>query len=166
MLRRLTLLAGLILTISITAHAQGGFQAFGGYSYMRVDNSPSFNLNGWELAGQYKFAPWLGGVADFDGHYGSPFGASTHINTFLFGPEVSWPTRISPFGHILLGGAHASVNGGGSDTSFGVAIGGGVDARLLDHVYWRVFQGDLIHTSLYGTGQNNARISTGIVFKF
>jgi hypothetical protein len=169
MLRRLSLLAGLVLLVSavpIATHAQDNSEFFGGYSYMRVDNSPSFNVNGWELAGQYKFAPWLGAVADFDGHYGSPFGPSIDIHTFLFGPQVSWPGRVSPFAHVLLGGAHASVTGGGSDTSFAVAIGGGIDYRLVDHIYWRVIQGDYLRSSLYGTTQDNGRLSTGIVFKF
>jgi len=78
---------------------------------LRYDSSSSFNQNGWELSGQYKFAPWLGAVADFSGDYGS----STHTSYFLFGPQVSWPARASPFGHVLIGGAHVSYSGGPSD---------------------------------------------------
>ena len=170
MLRRLSLLAGLVLLVSLvplTTHAQDKGEFFGGYSYMRVDNSPSFNLNGWELAGQYKFTDWLGAAADFDGHYGSPFGVSTSVHTFLFGPQVSWPGRVSPFAHILLGGGHVSAgSGGGSDTSFAMAIGGGIDTRLTHGIYWRVIEGDYLPTHFFGTTQNNARLSTGIVFKF
>jgi len=168
MLRRLSLLLGLVFLVSLTplaTHAQDKVEVFGGYSYMRFNNSPSFNLNGWEFSGQYKLSDWLGAVADFDGHYGSPFGPNTSVNTFLFGPQVSWPGRVSPFGHILFGAAHASL-GPVTDNSFSVAIGGGIDTRLLDHVYWRVIQGDYIHTSVFGAGQSNARLSTGIVLKF
>ena len=145
--------------------AQDHLVIFGGYSYQRVDNSPSLNLNGWELSGQYKFARWLGGVADFDGHYGSPSGGSVSTHNYVFGPQVSWPARVSPFAHVLLGAGHVNV-GIASDTSFSTAIGGGIDARLVHGLYWRVIQGDYIHTHFFGTGQNNARVSTGIVFRF
>jgi hypothetical protein len=175
MIRRLSLLLGLVVLgslLPLTAGAQDKFELFGGYSYMRVDATPAFNpgssgfnLNGWELAGQYKFMDWLGGVADFDGHYGSPSGVSTSINTFLFGPQVSWPTRVSPFAHILIGGAHVST-GPFSDTSFAVAIGGGIDTRLVHGIYWRIIEGDYLPTRFFGNTQNNARLSTGIVLKF
>jgi hypothetical protein len=165
MLRRLCLVAGLILVVSLSAHAQDKVEVFGGYSYLRTDNSPSFNTNGWELSGNYKLADWLGGVADLDGHYGSPRGVSTSVHTFLFGPQVSWPARVSPFAHVLLGGARASALGV-SNTAFGVAIGAGIDTRLLPGIYWRIFQADYLQTRFFSRTQNNARISTGIVFRF
>jgi len=165
MLRRLSLLAGLILLVSFSAHAQDKVELFGGYSYMRVNTSPSFNSNGWELAGNYKFSDWLGAVADFDGHYASPFGPDLSVHSFLFGPQISWPTRISPFAHLLIGGAHAD-GGGASSTSFALALGGGVDARLVHGVYWRVIQGDYLPTHFFGNTQNDVRVSTGIVLRF
>jgi hypothetical protein len=159
-------LAVLIFLLPVAAQAQDKVEIFGGYSYMRVDNSPSFNLDGgWEIAGQYKFGNWLGAVGDFDGHYGSPFGPSTSIHTFLFGPQVSWPGRISPFAHLLLGGGHVN-SGGFTDNSFAWAIGGGIDARILPNIYWRVIQGDYLPTHFFGTTQDNGRLSTGIVIKF
>jgi hypothetical protein len=167
MVRRLSLLVGVILLASLSAHAQGlgdKVELFGGYSYMRTA-SPSFNLNGWELAGQYKATDWLGGVADFDGHYGSPNGFSTSLHTFLFGPEVSWPARVSPFAHVLFGGAHVS-SGGFSDTSFAMAVGGGIDTRLIHGIYWRIIQGDYLPTFFGNARENNARLSTGIVVRF
>lgn len=167
MIRRLSFLLALGLLMSLSAHAQGlgdKIELFGGYSYMRTD-SPSTNLNGWEIAGQYKVTGWLGGVADFDGHYGSPGGFSSSVNTFLFGPQVSWPARVSPFAHVLFGGAHVG-SGGFSDTSFAMAVGGGIDARVVHGIYWRIFQADYLPTFFSGARQDNARISTGIVFRF
>jgi hypothetical protein len=164
MVRRLALLMGLIFLASFSARAQGlgdKVELFGGYSYMHVDNSPSFSTNGWELSGQYKFADWLGGVADFDGHYGS----GDSIHTFLFGPQVSWPARVSPFAHLLIGGAHVS-SGGFSDTSFAVALGGGIDTEVAPHIYWRIIEGDYLPTFFSGSRQDNARLSTGIVIHF
>ncbi len=141
MVRRLSLLLGLALLVSLlprTARAQEDkIELFGGYSFMRVDATPAlnpgsgdFNLNGWEASGQYKLKDWLGVVGDFDGHSGSPLGVSTSIHTFLLGPQVSWPTRVSPFAHVLVGGAHVST-GPYSNSSLSLAIGGGIDTRLV-----------------------------------
>jgi hypothetical protein len=104
-------------------------EVFGGYSYMYLHNSPSANLNGWEIAGQYKFTDWLGGVADLDVHYGSSNGIGTSTYTYLFGPQISLPSRVSPFAHLLLGSAHISEAGFGR-SSFSMALGGGVDVCL------------------------------------
>jgi hypothetical protein len=167
MVRRLSLLFGLVLLVSFSAMAQGlrdKVELFGGYSYLRT-NSPSSNLNGWELAGQYKVTDWLGGVADFDGHYGSPGGFSSSLHTFLFGPQISWPARVSPFAHVLLGGAHVSA-GGFSDSAFAMAVGGGIDTKIAGGLYWRVIEGDYLPTFFGGAREDNARISTGIVFRF
>jgi hypothetical protein len=167
MVRRLSLLLGLIFVVSLTAHAQDAsdkVELFGGYTYMRTD-SPGANLNGWELSGQYKFADFLGAVADFDGHYGSPFGPSTSLHTFLFGPQISFPARVSPFAHWEIGGAHIS-SGGFSDSSFAMAIGGGIDARIAGPLHWRVIQGDYLPTWFGSTREDNVRLSTGIVIHF
>ena len=163
--RKVFLLVGFILVASLSAHAQDTVELFGGYSYLRVDNSPSANFNGWEFGGQYKFADWLGGVADFGGQYGSPEGVSTSVHTYLFGPQISWPARVSPFAHLLIGAAHVSGSGF-SDTSFSTALGAGIDARVVPGIYWRVIQADYLATRFFSNTQNNARISTGIVFRF
>jgi hypothetical protein len=164
--RKLSLVVGLFFLASLSAQAQDKAEVFGGYSYMRFHNSPSGNLNGWEVAGQYKFTDWLGGVADFDGHYGSLGGISTSTYTYLFGPQISWPTRVSPFGHLLLGGAHISAAGSGN-SSFSMALGGGIDTRIFhDQFYWRVIQGDYLVTQFRSGSQNNFRFSTGIVIRF
>ncbi len=93
MVRRFSFLLGLVLLFSLfplAAHAQDDkIELFGGYSYMRVDATPAlnpgsggFNLNGWELSGQYKFADWLGAVADVDGHSGSP-SERQHLDLYI-----------------------------------------------------------------------------------
>jgi len=133
---------------------------------MHLGNSPSANLNGWEISGQYKFTDWLGGVADLDGHYGSPNGIGTSTYTYLFGPQISFPSRVSPFAHLLLGGAHISEAGFGS-SSFSMALGGGIDVGLFhDQFYWRAIQTDYLMTQFGSRAQNNFRASTGIVIRF
>lgn len=166
MLRKFVLFFGLLFLVSLAAgtraSAQDKIQIYGGYSYFHLDNAPgTSNLNGWLLSGQYKFAPWLGGVAEFGGDYGG--GQSVH--TFLFGPQVSFPARVSPFFHVLIGGAHFSAPGFG-DTSFSTAIGGGFDMKVAPAISWRIIQGDYLLTRFGGSTQDNARISTGIVLRF
>src|SRR6516162_175954 len=73
MVRKVLLLFGLCALSSLSAQEQAKVELFGGYSQMRFAGT---NLNGWEASGQYKFLDWLGGVADFDGHYGSFDGIS------------------------------------------------------------------------------------------
>ena len=165
MARKLGLLFGVLLLASIPTAAQEKVEVFGGYSYMRFSTSPGTNLNGWEISGQYKFTDWLGGVADLDGHYGSPRGIGTSVYTYLFGPQVSFSARVSPFAHLLLGGAHLGAEGFGS-SSFSMAIGGGIDTELTQGIHWRIVQGDYLLTEFGSRAQNNARFSTGIVFRF
>src|SRR6266481_7183675 len=165
MVRKLGLLIGVFLIVSIPAPAQDKVELFGGYSYMRFSSSPGANLNGWEISGQYKFTDWLGGVADLDGHYGSPRGVGTSVHSYLFGPQVSFPARVSPFAHLLLGGAHFSAAGFGN-SSFSMAIGAGIDTELIKGIRWRIIQGDYLMTNFGSHKQNNTRLSTGIVFRF
>jgi hypothetical protein len=162
---KLTVLAALAILISIPAHAQDRVELFGGYSYERYNGSPSSNLNGFELSGQYKFISVLGLVADIDAHFGSPRGVDTKTLNVMFGPQISFPSRISPFFHVLGGFGHIRT-GGFTDTSFATAIGGGIDMHLAPFFAWRVIQGDDVITHLFGQTQNSARISTGIIFRF
>jgi hypothetical protein len=171
-LRKACLLFGLALIASVATQAQGlgdKIELFGGYTYMHFKSTSAANLNGFDLAGQYKLKNWfgvdLGVVADVDGEYGKVNSVSSHVYTYLFGPQISWPHRISPFVQALAGGSHFS---GGSFTSsgFAYAIGGGVDYRIRSRFSWRIVQADVIPTHLGNNVQHSARVSTGIVFRF
>ena len=98
--------------------------------------------------------------------------ASTHQLNVMFGPRISISVgRWKPFGQALFGVAHISSNGFGSDHSFAMALGGGLDYRILKPVAWR-FQLDYMWTQLTlpgfapGSAQNNFRFSTSIVLRF
>jgi opacity protein-like surface antigen len=158
---------------------------FFGYSFYNTDLSSidRANTNGWEASVEGKVIPFLGFVADFDSHYGSQnfpaacpvvgvgvvctFNASVTERNFLFGPRVSASVgKFRPFAEALFGVSHVNVNNGGnSDTSFGTAIGGGLDYKIIRPVAWR-FQGDYVQTRFFGATQNNVRISTGLVLRF
>jgi hypothetical protein len=199
--------AALLPGTATTCWAQDKVELFGGYSYFRASIrekqlslgtpcppnctvttlvSPHANLNGWEFSGLYKLLPFLGAVADFNGTYGTLHGGAVHQHTFLFGPQVSLPTRVSPFAHALFGVAYQAQGQTssacnqlappfqqcsgfvslGSDTSFATAIGAGFDVKLAPFVKLRLIQVDYLRTQLHGATQNQPRASAGIVFHF
>src|ERR1700683_1606841 len=138
MFRKLSLLCVWVFLISLTAHAQDSdkVELYGGYSYMRFDSSPITNMNGWLLSGEYKPTSRFGAVAEF----GCELGRGASVHTFLFGPQVSLNSRVSPFAHVLIGAAHFSANNGNlTDTSFSLAAGGGDDATGFYRGHSRLF---------------------------
>lgn len=170
------------------------FDVFGGYSFVHASDpvtatftcpagtcpitTSTFhpNLNGWEAAGTFKFTSWLGGTADFSGHYGSVGSSSAHLQTYLFGPTVSLPRDVSPFVHVLFGDAHES-NGSGvqgpesviiptSRSAFATAIGAGIDIKVLPFASIRLIQIDYLLTRFNSSTQNQPRVSAGVLFHF
>jgi hypothetical protein len=164
MARRLLILLGFFSLFSISARAQG-IDLFGGYTYERLGTSPARNLNGVEITAQYKLTDWFGLAADVDGHFGLPSQPDGRTLHFMAGPQISFPARISPFVHVLVGVGHVYDNGA-SSTSFAGAIGGGIDMHIAPLISWRIIQGDDIVTNHFGGRQNSARVSTGIVLRF
>jgi len=164
-----------------------------GYSYTRADifsqslllqpPSRTANFNGWQASLEGKFLPFIGVVADVSQTYGSSnfslcgpvapcfpgqAGVDSRLLTVMVGARASVSVRkFTPFAEALFGGAHASESRAvsASDTSFATAIGGGLDYKLIKGVAWRL-QGDALHTHLFGAGQNNLRLSTGLVLRF
>lgn len=198
LLLKFSALAAFVTGMAVSSQAQDRVELFGGYSYFRASieegrfgplgpgtpcppncgtppaAAQNANLNGWEFSAQYKFLPFLGGVVDFNGTYGKLNGAGTREHTYLLGPQISLPTKISPFAHALFGVARESqdaiVGSGlfslGSDTSWSSAVGGGLDWKLAPFVAVRVLQIDSVHTHLHGVSQNQPRVSAGVVFHF
>jgi hypothetical protein len=189
-LRKTCAIAFTLIIYGAICHAQipvpKSGNAFFGYSYSNgqvVNGSPiRMNMNGWEGALEGKFLPWLGGVADFDWHYGGAntgclgvgckpvkFRLNGSRHTVLFGPRASTSIgKYTPFAQALFGFSHQTDTGGGnsgSDMAFSHGFGGGLDYKLLDSVACRV-QADRINTRLFGVGQTDFRMSTGIVFRF
>jgi opacity protein-like surface antigen len=156
---------------------------FAGYSYLRENPSTSgvssFSLNGGSASFAYNANSWLSGVADFGAyHNGNILGTGTSgtLSTYLFGPRVSYrhSGRITPFGEVLFGVAHAGASiagASGSDNAFAMSLGGGVDYKLTDRFAIRPIKVDYLMSRFSETGsgaqtQNNLRVSTGIVFHF
>lgn len=182
-----------LLAVPIRSRAQEKFEVFGGYSYTRVSVpfvqtilcplpvcpiatvNNNANLNGWELSGAYKPTPWLGLAGDFCNHYGSALNANVRLHTYLFGPQVSYPGRVSPFAHALFGGAHESNDAGGTGgfvvvpatrNSFAAAVGVGIDIKLIPFVSVRPIQIDYLLTRFNSSSQSQPRVSAGVLFHF
>jgi opacity protein-like surface antigen len=188
-MKRLALLCGALLLFSGIASAQDSpkIEAFGGYSYLRVNpgfDAPGENFNGGSGSLAYNFTPMLGVVADFGGYHWSQSGEDATAVSYLFGPKVALRHGpITPFAQALFGGAHIGFSGNecddarvhregdcenfsSSDNAFSMAIGGGLDWNATTHIGIRVIQAEYLLTRFGGNSQNNARISTGVVFRF
>ena len=87
--------------------------------------------------------------------------------TYTGGPVVVMRrTPISPFAHALFGGGHASASGIG-DSGMVMMFGGGADYETGKRLAFRIGQFDWMVTRFNGfTNKNNARISTGFLFRF
>ena len=184
------------LAIAAQAQIPTGGNVFLGYSYSRgnaftgssfnaLPSAGGINMNGWEISAEGKYLPWFGVIAEFDWHYGgrdvtpfcgvippcsnAPFRLNASRHELLFGPRASVSIgKYTPFAELLFGFAHQTDSGrsvSNSDTTFATGYGGGLDYKLIKGVAWRV-QGDSIHTHFFGSGHNDLRLSTGIVFKF
>ena len=169
MTRSMLVLLGLFFLSSISARAQDAVEVFGGYSYQGFGRLPQAmpgrNLNGVEIAAQYKFADWLGIVGEVDGHFGLPSTPAARSLNILVGPQFCLPKRISPFAQILVGYGHGYTNGIW-DNSFAAAIGGGIDLRVAPMLSWRIIEVDDVITRYFGGIEHNPKISTGLVLRF
>ena len=188
--------AVLLFSVLAQAQIPTGGNVFFGYSYSRGNAFthnfaplPSaadarINMNGWAASAEGKYLPWIGIVADSDWHYGSrgvtqcaapgctktaPLRLNASRHDLMLGPRASVSIgKYTPFAQLMIGLAHQTDSGRGtsnSDTTFATAIGGGLDYKLIKGVAWRV-QMDSIRTHFFGSGQNDIRFSTGIVFRF
>ena len=179
------------------------FEVGGGYSYVRArikttDNSvtpptsasASFDLHGGRGEAVAHVNRNLGIVAEFAGYKitGLPSGVSAHVFTYMFGPRLTYrgSEKVEPFVQAIFGGAHASgstsgvVSPGfefrGSENSFAMALGGGLDYKIHRNVAIRFIQADYLmtrfKTNINSAGnsvaatQNNFRIGAGIQFRF
>lgn len=176
-------------------HAQTGVQVFLGYSYLRptVTDQASANcapapgcpgafvetvhpnVNGWEGAIALNPTKIFGITGAFDANYGSIQGSTLHFQTYLVGPQIHFPGRISPFFHVLLGGARETIGSNGlaftasPGRSLALEAGGGVDIKLGSYFSVRAIQVDYLRTDFSefdSTTQNQLRASAGIVIHF
>ena len=172
---RVLILVTLALSIASSVKAQDTpkVEVFGGYSYAG-SGSHGFDMS---IAGNVN--QWFGLVGDIGGQYSrlSDQGFTERIrsHSFLFGPQFTLRKhkRITPFVHTLFGFSklRTETNEFGpllrfSDTSFALALGGGLDVRITDHLAIRAIQVDYLHTRFFNESQNKGRVTAGLVVRF
>jgi len=167
--------------------ASGGtpnIDLYGGYSYVFNTYNPTPNhvdlsgMNGWDASLKLPLiGPLLGIKGDVSGFYkngGPQFNPKTYF--FLVGPQVGFHMgRSTLFAHGMVGSSHltnSALPNLKSDTTFAVAVGGGLDIGISRWLAWRV-TGDYYNTHYKSTNQNfneivnsNGRVSTGPVIRF
>jgi Outer membrane protein beta-barrel domain len=169
-----------LVSVPLMAQDRTRAEVFGGYQFSRIGGTDGENLNGWNASVAGYFTKSIGVAGDFSGSYKSISvdGANldAKIYTYTFGPVVALNPdgKVNPFVHALFGGARLSgsasfdgASGSGSMNGFTMMFGGGVDAKLTQHLAFRVVQADWAYYRFSGHSESkNARISTGIVFRF
>jgi opacity protein-like surface antigen len=186
-MRKLLLLTSLLILLPLAAFAQDKpkVEVFGGYSYLRTDEDfllDNLDLHGWNASVTGNLNKWFGLTGDFSGHYNdyqvSP-GVRADISGHLFlaGPQFAYRKNDvwQPFAHVLVGAARQHVSARtatgivrSSDTSFAMAIGGGLDAHVAKNLAIRLFQTDYVLTTFdngFENTQHNFRLSTGVVLR-
>ena len=129
----------------------------------------------------YNWNGWLSAVGDISGCKGSapsgfllfspgPTSTTTHTwFTYMAGPRVSYRRRLTPYAHVLFGGAHANNDNSFSvfkGNAFAMTIGAGVDLRVSGRVAIRLIQPEYLRSD-FGSGlvREDMRIQSGVVFR-
>lgn len=208
-MKKILFLAAIVLATSISASAQNDYpkaEVWGTYSLFVADIDVLDNetLHGYGLGIQGNLNKYFGLVGEFTSSHGASGPVTfqvpgaivlipeldTRVNTFLFGPRLSYRTKpVTVFGHVLLGGANSKLQDekgtsgfDESNTEFAWAIGGGIDVNIGKRFAIRAAQFDYvpIHSDVNsrfvpGTGTvqannsswlHNTRFQAGAVFKF
>lgn len=161
---------------------------FGGYSYLNLEvpssgatNSQRLKLNGWNASGTIGLFHHFSAEADFSGHQLGDCGGISGLNctdfSYMFGPRYTFgdrASRVTVFLHGLVGQDRADlldISGTSiSDTSVGVAAGGGVDFWFFRHIGLQLGPADYFFTNHFhsdnASSQNNYRVSAGVAFRF
>ncbi len=174
-MRKLCVIAVLILVAAVFAPAQDKVQVFGGYQFMNIDVDGVTNgfltdrhtLHGWDADVTFRAAKHFSVVSEISGNYGTIFGEDVKVHQFLFGPRVSFRNdkTVVPFVQGLFGATHGSIGGSG-ESHFGTAFGGGVDVKVSKHVAVRVAKFDYNWVRYHERSLNNFRFASGLVFRF
>lgn len=134
-----------------------------GYTYLR-GNDVNGNLNGFN----FSYTRYLNEKFGFTSELGVNLDANVKTVTYLFGPQlaVNREGRVSPFGHVLIGGGVLHFDGRGDNNGFAAALGGGVDIKLTEKVSLRAIQIDYLPIRFNGGTIHNGRVGAGINFRF
>jgi hypothetical protein len=146
----------------------------------------TLGMYGWYASGEYNWRRWLGAEGEVTDTWHTVKSAglpndTIHIYTFLAGPRF-YPIghhKITPFGHILIGGGHYSsatpAFGGFHGATVGYnaynyEVGGGLDLNLWEHWGIRIVQADFGNANYVNNpnvmNRSTVRFSVGFVYHF
>jgi hypothetical protein len=180
-MRKLLFVASLLILLPLGVFAQDKpkVEVFGGYSYLRTDDSLELDLHGWNASVTGNVNKWFGIKADFSGHYddvqispGVRADVSAHL--FLAGPQFAYRKNDvwQHFVHLLVGAARSHISARTAtgrtkltDTHFAFVAGGGLDAHVAKHLAIRIFQTDYVYVHDDLDDTHNFRFSTGLVLR-
>jgi outer membrane protein with beta-barrel domain len=186
-MQKLFLIAALTMALPVLAQAQEAprTEFFGGYSYMRLEDSgidgQDRDLNGYNVSGTVTvFKKYLSLKVDVSGHFGDLVTnvvprVDQGLTLFMAGPQFTFRKyeRFQPFAHVLFGAGRQTLEApalgfNNTDVGFAYAVGGGLDLRtpLGSKVGVRAFQADFVRTKFQNVSTGNLRVSTGIVLRF
>jgi Outer membrane protein beta-barrel domain/Bacterial Ig domain len=167
-------LAGMFQYINFCPCAFKNFNTFGGTGEF------AYNANKWlgltAEIGAFHFTRQLYGPPTSTGAF-PEYSSTGNIQSYLFGPRLNWRhfDHFVPFAEVMFGAARSGVQltgTAGTQSSFALAAGGGVDAMIMKNLAWRVFEADYLMTNFTGSlvspdgRQNNFRIGTGVVLRW
>lgn len=146
----------------------------------------TFGLIGWYASGEYNLKRWLGAEGEVTDTWYTVKSAgfppdTIYIYTFLAGPRF-YPLghrKITPFGHVLIGGGHyssATPAFGGfhgatiTSNAYTYEAGGGLDLNLWGHWGIRMIQADFGNANYVKNAsvanRGSTRFSFGVVYHF
>jgi opacity protein-like surface antigen len=73
---------------------------------------------------------------------------------------------LTPFALVLFGGQHFGGSGVGTASAFAMAMGGGADYKLTERFAPRLIQVEYLYTHYGGNAQTNARIESGMFYRW
>lgn len=193
-MRRLLSITSVVLFLAVMSppKAYSQVELFGGYSHLQLGGTPpniGSSSNGWAGGAYLHLLGPLGFEGDFSNHYGvsphvPPNGATYYVPGFaqLYGPRftLSLP-RIHPYVHALFGNVHGVARVPIPDvpctpqgcpaftsheTALAFAFGGGLNVKATRHIWLRLVQVDYLRAQFTRNGQNDTRISAGLIFRF
>jgi outer membrane protein OmpA-like peptidoglycan-associated protein len=137
-------------------------------------------MNGGFISGAVHLTDWFAIAGEFTGGHSSnisPLEQGLTLTTFTAGPRFSHGFhRFTPFGEVLVGGAHGSnsyfpstASSNPSASTFAVSTGGGLDIGLTPRFSIRALDLQYLRTSFpngVNNEQNQLMIGAGLVIKF
>ena len=161
-----------------------------GFSFINVHPNlapiTSFNVFGGGGQIDVNFGNYFGVKADFMGYaqgtglknqlekLGYAGAASGNLFTYTFGPQIKKHTgKVQPFGEALFGAAHTNAyatilnaegkltSGSGNNNGFAMALGGGIDFKVNQHLSIRPVEVDYIQVLRFRDGKH---ISFNLMF--